>query len=63
MSLNNFKIERKINGKTRVLFFVTYKDKRINNTNYARKYDAESLIKQVILKYGFEKLDSLVQNA
>ena len=62
MSLNNFKIEKKVNGKTRVLFFVTYKGKRINNTNYARKYDAEYLIKTAINHYGFEKLDSLAED-
>lgn len=38
-----FKIERKIKP-SRVLFFATVNGKRLNNINYARKYDARGLI-------------------
>lgn len=46
-----YKVERKIKG-TRVLFYATVNDRRINNINYARKYDARGLIRSFKEKYS-----------
>lgn len=45
-----YKIERKIKP-SRVMFFATVNGRRINNINYARKYDAKNLIKSFSAKY------------
>ena len=50
------KIERKVEGK-RTLFFGTINGKRIGNTNWARKYDAEAQIQRVLNLPDKTKLD------
>lgn len=53
-----FKMNRKVKG-SRTLFFPTINGKRLNNTNYARKYDAENLVKAFLKHYGAEKLNEM----
>ena len=40
----------------RTLFYPTINGKRINKTNYARKYDAKNLIKSVFKNHSIEKI-------
>lgn len=61
MAQSDFKIEKKVNGKTRVLFFALYKGTRINKINYARKYDCENYIRQVTSRLGFDRLDAFAE--
>lgn len=53
----NYEINRTLNrtGK-RTMFYPTINGKRINKTNYARKYDAQNLLKKVVRENSQEKL-------
>ena len=57
-----YAIHRKLNrtGK-RIVFYPTINNKRLNSTNYVRKYDARGLVKTAIAKYGVEKLEKMFE--
>ena len=60
MTTFNYTIERKRKRKgTRTFFFPTKNGKRFTKTNFARKYDAERLVKDCVAKFGFEKLEKI----
>ena len=52
-----FKIVSKL-SKTgrRTVYFPTVNGKRLTSTNFARKWEAERLLKEVVAKYGAERL-------
>lgn len=56
-----YQMNRKTKG-TRVFFYPTINGKRLNRTNYARKYDAEALVRKYIAHYGVEKLTEMCYN-
>lgn len=53
-------IHRTLNktGK-QVMFYPTVNGKRLNGTNYARKYDARNLVKLYVNHYGAEKVQEM----
>jgi len=55
------KIERKIKG-TRTFFYPTVNGVRLNSTNYARKYDAVSVLKNFLKRYSEEKILEMIQD-
>jgi hypothetical protein len=61
--MQNFEyiIERKVKG-TRTFYFPTKNGKRFTKTNFARKYDAKGLVKNLINQYGVEKLNEYFNN-
>lgn len=40
----------------RTMYFATVNGKRVSRTNYARKWEAERLLTDLIAKYGKERL-------
>jgi hypothetical protein len=52
-------MKRKIKG-TRTFFYPVINNKRLNSTNYARKYNAKNLVVFLLKKYGAEQLYKIV---
>lgn len=53
-----YNIEHKTKG-TRTFYYPTKNGKRFNQINYARKYDAVSLVKKALEVYGEDTLEEM----
>ena len=58
MKTLEYTINRKVKG-SKTFYFPTLNNKRFNSTNFARKYDAKNLVKELIKIYGIEKIIKL----
>lgn len=55
-----YELNRIEKTKTRILWNVTIEGVRLNNKNYATKWEAEKLLKDAIKKYGKNELLSMI---
>ena len=58
MKTLEYTINRKVKG-SKTFYFPTLNNKRFNSTNFARKYDAKNLVKELIKIHGIKKIIKL----
>ena len=58
MKTLEYTINRKVKG-SKIFYFPTLNNKRFNSTNFARKYDAKNLVKELIKIHGIKKIIKL----